>query len=346
MTTIPNVEIFATGTWRGSHTMEVTVADLDAIVASYNELGTRPGFQPFLKLGHGADQRFIGQKKGAPNLGFVENVRRMGDKVLADFTNVPQALVDLIRNRRYNTVSIELKPTYEFAGKVYRNVLYAVALLGAEWPAVKDLKELSASLFEDDPSAAGVGEVALFEEQLMTTYSQEQLDSLIKAARAEEKAAVAATFTEQVTALTRERDDFKGKSERADKALRTFEAAQHSKDIERLVDDAIKEGKLLPKQKAQAIQIAHAMPGTMKFGDKEQDGAKAFAEFIKGFGKAVDTKERGAAGDKTEFADAGDEVDKKAQALVDEGKAKTYAEARQKVLAANPDLKVRYFNQE
>jgi hypothetical protein len=349
MTTIPNVELFATGIWKGSGgSTAVTDSDLDQIVASYTELGKTPGFQPFLKLGHAESQRFFGQRKGAPNLGFVENIRRAGNKIVGDFVNVPQALVDLIRNRRYNSVSIELYPSYEFGGKLYHNVLYAVALLGAELPAVKGLKELASSLFEDDPFEGGKGETTLFEECLMTTFTQEQLDTLVGAARTQERTAVTTQFQEQVNTLTRERDEARGERDRSQGALRTFESDQHRRECERMVDEAIKDGKLLPKQKVQALAFAMAMPGKIKFGDKEEDGAKAFADFLKSMGKAVDTSQRSAGGgnERREFSSAGDEVDQKAQTLVTEGKAKTYAEARQVILKSDPDLKVRYFNGE
>lgn len=147
---LKGVEIFSTGTHRGSETTTITEADLDQMVASYDALAGKDGFKPVLKLGHEDAQKYFGQKKGAPNLGFVERIWREGSKILADFANVPNAVIDLIRNRRYNSVSIEMYPKAQIGGKTFANVLTAVALLGAELPAVKGLKELAASLFEEE----------------------------------------------------------------------------------------------------------------------------------------------------------------------------------------------------
>ena len=135
--TIEGVEIFATGKHRGSEVIDITQDDLAQMVNSFNALKDVGGFDPVLKLGHDDVQKFFGARKGAPNLGFVDKLRIEGSKILADFTNVPDALFDLIKQRRFNSVSIEMFPKTEFNGKQFSNVLTAVALLGAELPAVK-----------------------------------------------------------------------------------------------------------------------------------------------------------------------------------------------------------------
>jgi hypothetical protein len=148
---IDGVEIFATGKHRGSEVVTITENDLAEMVNSFNELTTSiEGFQPVVKLGHDEAQAFFGQRKGAPNLGFIEKIWVEGSKVLANFTNVPDALVDLIKMRRFNSVSIEMFPKTVFNGREFKNVLTAVALLGAELPAVKGLKELAATLFTEE----------------------------------------------------------------------------------------------------------------------------------------------------------------------------------------------------
>ena len=346
--TIEGVEIFATGKHRGSATVDITDNDLAEMVNSFNELSGAGGFQPVLKLGHDDVQKFFGARKGAPNLGFVEKLRVEGSKILADFTNVPDALFDLIKQRRFNSVSIEMFPKTEFNGKQFKNVLTAVALLGAELPAVKGLKDLAATLFTEEPDDEFKGDkIELKELDMPATYSQEQVDALVDAAVAKAKDEVKAEFTDTVATLTTERDDATKAQDAAETALRTFEDDTRKADAAAMVDKAIEEGKLLPKQKDAALAFALNVTGKVKLGDAEQSFSKLFADFIDGLPTKVDLGEQGAGGKKETFSSAAVEVDTKANAKVAASEGKTdYATARKLVLAEDEDLKARYFEME
>ena len=346
---ITGVEIFATGKHRGSETVDITENDLSEMVNSFNALGDKEGFRPVLKLGHDDAQKFFGQRKGSPNLGFVERIWKEGGKILADFSNVPDALVDLIKQRRYNAVSIEMFPKTEVGGSTFSNVLTAVALLGAELPAVKGLKELAATLFTEEPDGPDFqgDALKLTSEEEMATYTQEQLDYLVEAAVAKATETVKAEFAEQVATITTERDDAVKAKDTAQNALRQFEDDTRKRDAETMVDDAIKTGKLTPAQKDEALAFALSLSGTVKFGDTEKSSADVFKSFIEGLPKKVDFDEHGNGGDNEQKpASASDEVDVKAQKLLSEKKAETYADARRIVLDANPTLKQRYFEME
>ena len=351
--TITGVEIFAVGKHRGSETVNITEHDLDQMVASFSAIGDADGFKPVLKLGHDDAQKFFGQRKGAPNLGFVERIRKEGSKIIADFANVPDALVDLIRPRRYNAVSIEMFPKTEVNGVAFSNVLTAVALLGAELPAVKGLKELAATLFTEEPDGpdftGNALELNTSEEEDMATYSQEQLDQLVEAAVAKAKDEVRTEFADQVATLTTERDDAAKAKDTAENALRQFEDDTRKRDAETMVNDAIKAGKLTPAQKDEALAFALSLSGTIKFGDEEKSSADVFKSFIEALPKKVDFDEHGAAEDqegKKHDASASEEVDTKAKKLMSEKGIETYAEARKIVLDENPTLKQRYFEME
>jgi hypothetical protein len=125
---IRDVEIFAAGTHNGD---EYTVRDLDEMVRASREVG----FTPPLKAGHA-------EVPGAPALGWVERLRRVGTKLVADFVGLPKAVYDAIRKRRYDRVSAEIYWDYERDGRTWGRVLKAVALLGAEIPAVPELRPL------------------------------------------------------------------------------------------------------------------------------------------------------------------------------------------------------------
>jgi hypothetical protein len=129
MNTIRDVEIFATGTHNGD---DYTERDLDDMVAAFRELDYRPA----LKIGHTKDA------PGAPAYGWIENLRRVGKRLLADFTDMHDSVVDAIRKRLYDNVSAEIYFNLKRAGKTFRRALKAVALLGAEVPAVANLTPL------------------------------------------------------------------------------------------------------------------------------------------------------------------------------------------------------------
>ena len=337
---LEGVEIFATGTHNG---MSFAEKDLHEMVESFTTLTQKEGYRPVLKLGHEDTQKYFGQKKGAPNLGIVDKIWVEAGKIKANFENVPDAVVDMIRNGRYNAVSIEMFPKLTAEGMTFSNVLTAVALLGAELPAVKGLKDLAASLFDeydDERVILTFGEVAM-----PATYSKEQLDEIVSAAVAKASDELKAEFEAKVTELEGKVTAAEEAKATAEDALRTFEADARTREAELMVETAIKEGKLLPKQKDMAMAFAMA-PATLKFGDEEKTSSVAFKEFIDSLPAQVDFSEHGAStSEKKIAASAAEEVDLRARKFEQEEKI-SYLDARRKVLDADPDLKQRYFEME
>lgn len=137
MPDIKNVEIFATGTWNGR---KYTDKDLDDIVNSFGHVG----FEPPLKLGHNDGQKML-QKDGLPAAGWVENIKKVGSKLVADFKDVPKKIFELLEKKAYKTKSVEIYHNLTVqGGKTFSHVLKAVALLGADIPEVEDLKDVLA----------------------------------------------------------------------------------------------------------------------------------------------------------------------------------------------------------
>lgn len=357
---IKDVEIFGIGTWKGSQKITVTGSMLDQMVTAFHALSDKvSGFRPPIKLGHTDAQRFIGQNNGAPALGWVSAMRRVGDKVLADFSDVPSSLVDLIRKRLYNSVSIELLPKLEYQGTTFENVLSAVAVLGAELPAVKGLKELSLSLFD-----ASVQERIFLSEkeqgQQMADYTQAQLDALIEAAVTKANAAAKATFETQVAAVRTEltgkvtaaetaKTAAETKLKEAETAAANFAAEQAKANVESVVDAAIKAGKLLPKDKAATLAFASSLDATkkIKFGEKEECSAFDHwkAGLMAGTTKVKLTEKTSAdnheQGDKAADIEVSDLANQKIAAAGGSTKL-NFADAVTAVLNENPDLKSRY----
>lgn len=132
---IQGVEIFAAGKWNGD---QYTMDDLQEMVKAFNE---NPTLKPYLKLGHDDNQLLI-QQDGYPAAGWIERVYIKGEKLVADFCDIPQKIYDLIQQKSYRKVSSEIFWNLKIGDKVYSKVLAAVALLGADTPAVTSLNDI------------------------------------------------------------------------------------------------------------------------------------------------------------------------------------------------------------
>lgn len=138
---IKGVEIFRSGIHNSE---KYTEADLDSMVDAFNHLDYRPA----LKLGHSGPD-----KPGAPAYGWVAALRKVGSKLVADFTHMHESVVEAIRRRAFDTVSAEIYFDLKRNGKTYPRALKAVALLGAEIPAVAGLVPLHKMEFRSDAPA-------------------------------------------------------------------------------------------------------------------------------------------------------------------------------------------------
>ncbi len=158
--TIKGVEIFKTGTHNGD---VYTEKDLDDMVSAFGVLDYRPA----IKIGHTKDS------PGSPAYGWVQNIARDGDKLRADFTDMHDSVVEAIRNKAYDRCSSEIYFNLKRGGKDYRRALKAVALLGAEVPAVAGLTPLHKMEF----TAEGFEKIGAMEQELNVS-SQAIVDTL------------------------------------------------------------------------------------------------------------------------------------------------------------------------
>jgi hypothetical protein len=349
MTELKDVPVFAVGKWTAGagKIVDVTESMLDDMVAAFNALGVQvTGFKPPLKLGHGEAQAFIGQSEGAPAMGWVSALRREGSKLLADFTNVPSALIDLIRRRHYNSVSVEILPTVEYAGSTFKNVLYAVAILGSEWPAVKGLPELSAALF-----SAGEGKVALTEVKPMTEailkFSQEHMDTFVAAAVAAAKTQFADEHKAQVATLTKEVTDAQERATRSEAAMKTFKDEAASKEVNALVDAAVKAGTVLPAEKDDmvAFGLATIATGPLKVAGKDKAPIEIFKSMIAKRKGAVSFAEHGLGAGKENDKPADQVLDQRAKELMRTDDKLNYHDAVKAVMAQDHALQLAWLNE-
>lgn len=134
---IRGAKIFSSGTW---NEQEFTNQDLDGIVQAFNDAG-KAGRIP-LKFGHSDAPDGQPFREGMPALGWVAKLWRKGADLMADFTDIPTVVFDAVKAGLYRFTSIELLKNAEYAGKRFPYLLDAVALLGAEPPAVDGVSDL------------------------------------------------------------------------------------------------------------------------------------------------------------------------------------------------------------
>jgi len=159
------VDLFRVGTWTDSkgRKNKWTHADIDGIVDAYNK--TKESVHAPLKLGHNDKQKIASSDDDEPAIGWVENLKRVGDKLVGDFMNVPDKLADLIEKGAYRSRSAELYPDFEVAGTTYKWLLTGVALLGGRLPAVNGLDDILALYKKEDIEYDDDIEVVLYESE-------------------------------------------------------------------------------------------------------------------------------------------------------------------------------------
>ncbi len=135
-------EIFSAGDYgkKGKYSIE----DLQVIAENGKKLKDK--IKPPIKLGH-----FSAIDTGLPAMGWVENLRVSGDKLIADFKEVPKKIADIMKAKGYRRVSAEI-----YAEPIHGcnpPALRAVALLGSDIPEVKTLEDIQ-TLYnsEGDPT--------------------------------------------------------------------------------------------------------------------------------------------------------------------------------------------------
>lgn len=145
--TIPNVELFAVGTWDASTgTTTITAEDLRSAIAAQDDPAVPT---PRLKIGH--EENLFNEQ---PCFGKVINLRLSDDgmTLIGDFAGVPRWLADIM------AVAFPGRSIEGFFGmetatdRTHSFVMTACALLGTSLPAVETLEDLQSLFFSDADS--------------------------------------------------------------------------------------------------------------------------------------------------------------------------------------------------
>jgi hypothetical protein len=274
-----DAEIFATGTWNDQ---QFTDADLDGIVSSFHTLGLS-GRLP-VKLGHeGPDAR----TDGSPALGWIENVRREGSKLLADIKLTSEKLAQVIKDGAYKFVSIELLRNVQASTRQIPWVLDAIALLGTSAPAVGVLKEIQASM-----QSFRRGGLRLRGERLAFTKRENvnQSGDTTGMDEAAVKAAIEKAVGDATAKFTAQIDGLKTQLSAANDETKKAKAETHRQQVLAPLDAAIKDGTLNAAARDQFINTfavaddAAVFKVTTKTTEEFVDSVKDIAKF-KGPGK-------------------------------------------------------------
>lgn len=354
--TIENVEIFATGTHNGDR---YTTKDLDDMVDSFGKVG----FNVPLKAAHNWTESDVA-------LGWIENLRRKGSKLVADFTNIPESVFATIKRRGWDAVSSEIFFDIERNKKTFRRVLKAVGLLGISTPAVT-LKPLHKLEFSETGDTFRTYEYKPQEEDMELKEMAEKIESLEKERDELKSTNGRGDITVQIAKLQADiitgHEDYKKNSEELIKTLSNELKENKTKTEEiakTLRDDKIKS--LSAKLKIPALRphiealfsVVSEVTKTVKFsaksGEKEEETSaeKVIESFIDALNKqaerlfgqnakvnAVDRE------NETSEEDIGEEVDKRIQKYIKDNKldkVSDYSEAMRAVLDADEDLKTAY----
>lgn len=280
--------IFSAGVWNGD---TFTEEDMQAIAAAFNDLKGR--LRPPLKLGHNEGQ---GMTDGMPAIGWLDNVRAVGKKLMADFVKVPKKISALLKAGAYRTVSPEIYCDFEMGGKRYPYALKALALLGADIPACKDVSDIMALYSEVYAYTAEPGDVKAYtidteEKEMEKIKELEAKIAEMEAAAvkfAEEKAAIGATVaaaTDNVAALTAKVEELTKAVTEKDAVIAEnttkfaeIEKAKKYAALESRVDKMIADKKLIPANKEKALRLLGEIDLAKTYKEGEAD--KSIEELV------------------------------------------------------------------
>ncbi|MDV2480156.1 MAG: GPO family capsid scaffolding protein [bacterium] len=229
---------------------EITMEDLEEIARAYDPLL----HEAPLVLDHAPP----GEEHRGPAYGWVKELKRLGDTLVARISQVPAELKELVSSGRYKHRSAEVYLDFQGTGKKY---LKRVALLGAAIPAVEGMAPItfaadggpSATVEFDQPQSTKE------EKPMGTNYTKEQVDQLIEAAvtKAAEKgkAEATATFESQLEEKDKEIATFKeraanaeGKLADAEKETAKLHAEAEESEVAAFCDKLVSLGKVTPAE--------------------------------------------------------------------------------------------------
>lgn len=252
------IEVFRAGRWTDNRgrTRQWTEADLDRMVASYDPAN----HEAPAVIGHPRDNH--------PAYGWVEAVRRVGDRLEARFRQIVPEFAEMLKKGLFKKRSISIYPD----GR-----LRHVGFLGAAAPAVQGLKDFTFTGSDDcheyEEAAGAAASPTSDKESAMTVEDMKKKLEEAEAAKAKAEAEAAKS---------------KAEAEGAKADFAEAQAAARKKAIGAFIDAGIKDGKILPAWKeaglAEFMGALDEAGGEYEFSEgKKVSAAQWFRDFLASF---------------------------------------------------------------
>lgn len=262
---IKDVEIFASGTWNGD---EYTNEDLDQIIDAFNE--TKSEIKPYLKLGHDNDQKLL-QKDGLPAAGWLDNIKRVGNKLVADFIDIPEKVYQLIKNKAYKKVSSEIYWNLKHGEKTYKRLLSGVALLGSNLPAVSSLSDILNLYAIEDSNYDNIKVYTFNQGDDMSEEIQEKIELELK------------EYKDKLQSLEIENNELKIYKEEHEKRLLEIEAEKKDIELKSFISDLEKQDLCTPAMKEYVIELLKEEKKEYTVNEKQYNKYELLQETLKLF---------------------------------------------------------------
>lgn len=234
--------------------------DLDRLVSSYNpETHEAPICIDHNEAG--------GPIIGGPAYGWVEALKRVGDKVLAKFKDVAPEFAEMVSKGLFRKRSISIYPD---------GSLRHVAWLGAKPPAIKGLKDFTFNDNEADLSGifaySELPANVMFQE-VIPMPTVEELQAKLEAEQAARLAADARA------------DKLTGENKQLNAQFAEAAIAAKRAKINSFIEDGIKAGKILPAWKEKGLaEFMNALDSeNQEYQFNEADGKQTPLSFFQGF---------------------------------------------------------------
>lgn len=285
---LTGIEVFASGVWNGD---KWTDEQLEEMVKNFNEL--KGVLDPPFKLGHSDKQEIAGK----PAIGWIHNLYKQGNKLIADIKDIPANVYDLIVNKAYRKVSSEIMPKFRHeSGKMYDNVFCGLALLGEELPAVSSLKSIEALYAQREGIKCYEFNLTGGEKDMdrIEELTKQLADKDIELKKFEvEVAELKKTETELADAQKAVADkdvEIKAKDEEVAKMKSELKAIELSKvegEDNAFIDEAVKSEKVMPKQKDVLVSIFKALreqsAPVLKYSVDGKEEEKSMRDVLKSY---------------------------------------------------------------
>ena len=312
------VEVFKTGTHTDSsgNTKKWTEKDIDKIVSSY---AARKVDAPAV-IGH--------PKSDSPAYGWVMELKRDGNKLLAKVKPTVKEFVGWVNKKLYKYVSISLRPDLS---------LRHVGFLGGAPPAVTGLKVPEFAEEEFTEIEIELSEIQPKEDKTMSEPTKQEFEELKEKHEKFQK-----DFEELKKKNEKLEGDFAATEEEkmaARKELKKLRLNARKNQFSQFLNEEIAWGALSDDQKNTALKILETLSGEeFREEEEEKEEVKLFKEFLKELPKRVAPGEIATRGSATNAAGKAKEFEEKVSEHIKQNDGVSYKEAVLVVAGAHPEL--------